>query len=53
MCTFLSDFEDLCKAFEKAKKVVEKEGMPRFYIRCLVELEDFVAEVSVVDSTLS
>ena len=42
---FLSDFESLGKAFEKAKKVVEAEGIPRFYVRCLTELEDFVAEV--------
>ena len=39
------DFESLCKAYVKAKKVVDKEGIPRFYIRNLVELEDFVTEV--------
>ena len=39
-------FESLQKAFAKAKSVVEKEGAtPRFYIRSLVELEDFVKEV--------
>ena len=39
-------FESLQKAFAKAKTVVEKEGAtPRFYIRSLVELEDFVKEV--------
>jgi hypothetical protein len=39
-------FESLQKAFSKAKTVVEKEGAtPRFYIRSLVELEDFVKEV--------
>ena len=38
--------ESLQKAFAKAKSVVEKEGAtPRFYIRSLVELEDFVKEV--------
>ena len=42
----ISDFESLCKAFDKAKKVVEKEGIPRFYIRTLSELEDFVSEVN-------
>ena len=41
-------FESLQKAFSKAKTVVEKEGAtPRFYIRSLVELEDFVKEVCV------
>lgn len=40
-----ADFEQLGKAYEKARKVVEKEGVPRFYIRCLVELDDFVSEV--------
>ncbi|XP_060568402.1 eukaryotic translation initiation factor 3 subunit C-like [Ruditapes philippinarum] len=44
MSNVLSDFESLCKAFDKAKKVVEKEGIPRFYIRTLSELEDFVSE---------
>ena len=43
----MTDFEDLCKAYDKAKKVIEKEGIPRFYIRCLAELEDFVNEVIV------
>ena len=44
-----ADFENLGKAFEKAKKVVEKEGTPRFYIRALVELEDFVAVVRFIN----
>lgn len=40
-------FESLQKAFAKAKTVVEKEGAtPRFYIRSLVELEDFVKTVT-------
>ncbi|CAL1544574.1 unnamed protein product [Lymnaea stagnalis] len=40
----LTDFEGLIKAFEKARKVVDKEGVPRFYIKTLVELEDFINE---------
>ncbi|XP_059146411.1 eukaryotic translation initiation factor 3 subunit C-like isoform X2 [Physella acuta] len=40
----LTDFESLTKAFEKARKVVDKEGVPRFYIKTLVELEDFINE---------
>ena len=46
---YISDFENLGRAFDKAKKVVDQEGMPRFYVRNLAELEDFVAEVSFVD----
>lgn len=44
MTNVLSDFEALGKAFDKSKKVVEREGIPRFYIRTLADLEDFVAE---------
>ncbi|KAH9518662.1 Eukaryotic translation initiation factor 3 subunit C [Bulinus truncatus] len=40
----LTDFESLIKAFEKARKVVDKEGVPKFYIRTIVELEDFINE---------
>ena len=46
---YISDFENLGRAFDKAKKVVDQEGMPRFYVRNLAELEDFVAEVSFVE----
>ena len=41
----LVEFENLGKAFSKAKAVVDKEGIPQFYIRSLTELEDFVKEV--------
>ena len=41
----LIEFENLGKAFSKAKAVVDKEGIPQFYIRSLTELEDFVKEV--------
>ncbi|XP_056016697.1 eukaryotic translation initiation factor 3 subunit C-like isoform X1 [Ostrea edulis] len=45
MASVLTDFEELGKAYEKAKKVIEKENqIPRFFLRCLVELEDFVGE---------
>ena len=43
---FIADFESLCKSYDKAKKVVSREGMPRFYLRCLVEMMYFVNEVS-------
>ncbi|CAG5123359.1 unnamed protein product, partial [Candidula unifasciata] len=44
MANVLTDFESLTRAFEKARKVIDKEGVPRFYIRTLVELEDFINE---------
>ena len=44
----LSGFEDLIKAYQKAKSsVIDKEEggkVPKFYIKCLVELDDFVQE---------
>lgn len=47
MAKLLSSFEELCKVFEKSKRVFEKENIstPRFFIKCLVELEDFINEV--------
>ncbi|XP_054155499.1 eukaryotic translation initiation factor 3 subunit C-like [Oppia nitens] len=44
----LTSFENLDKAFKKAKPVIDKEesgATPKFYTKCLVELEDFVNEV--------
>ncbi|XP_068144585.1 eukaryotic translation initiation factor 3 subunit C [Drosophila tropicalis] len=44
----LTSFEDLTKAYQKALPVISKEEngiTPRFYIRCLAELEDFINEV--------
>ena len=46
MASCPTDFEDLGKALEKARKVIERDGIPRFFIKCLVELEDFVNTVS-------
>lgn len=43
----LTSFENLTKAFVKAKNVIDKEEkgvIPRFYIRSLVELDTFVTE---------
>ncbi|XP_032686240.1 eukaryotic translation initiation factor 3 subunit C-like [Odontomachus brunneus] len=48
MSSMLSSFEDLMRAYQKALPVVAKEELgqtPRFYIRCLVEMEDFINEV--------
>merc|ERR1711915_1059136 len=43
----LSSYEELLKAFDKAKPVIMKEEngvTPRFYIRILVEMEDLINE---------
>ncbi|XP_011495404.1 PREDICTED: eukaryotic translation initiation factor 3 subunit C [Ceratosolen solmsi marchali] len=48
MSFMLSTFEDLMKAYQKALPVISKEESgqtPRFYVRCLVEMEDFINEV--------
>ena len=45
MANVLQDFEDLAKAYVKTKKVIEQTGIPRFYIKCLVELEDFISDM--------
>ncbi|XP_023230769.1 eukaryotic translation initiation factor 3 subunit C-like [Centruroides sculpturatus] len=50
MSKLLTSFENLSRAFMKAKPVIDKEegGMtPKFYIRCLVELEDFINNVCI------
>ena len=39
-------FESLQKLFAKSKSVIEVEGVPRFFIKALAELEDFTREVS-------
>lgn len=45
----LAGFETLQKAFVKSKSVIEKEGAtPTFYIRTLVEMEDFISQVKGV-----
>uniref|UniRef100_A0A8C4XIN3 Eukaryotic translation initiation factor 3 subunit C n=1 Tax=Erpetoichthys calabaricus TaxID=27687 RepID=A0A8C4XIN3_ERPCA len=41
----LEEFEQLCKAFLKSKTVVDKEGVPTFYIRLLADLEDYLNEL--------
>lgn len=41
-------FEDLMRAYQKALPVITKEELgqtPRFYVRCLVEMEDFINDV--------
>lgn len=41
----LSDFESLIRSFEKAKKVINEEGIPKFYIKTIAELETYVNDV--------
>lgn len=48
MSSILQTFEDLTKAYQKAMPVIMKEEngvTPRFYVRALAELEDFINEV--------
>lgn len=48
MASLLSSFEDLTRAYAKALPVIAKEEKgvtPRFIIRAIVELEDFISEV--------
>ncbi|XP_067015404.1 eukaryotic translation initiation factor 3 subunit C [Anabrus simplex] len=48
MSSMLTSFEDLMRAYTKALTVINKEEngvTPRFYVRCLVEMEDFINEV--------
>jgi len=37
-----TEFEKLNKLLQKANQIIQKEGIPRFYIKALVVLEDFV-----------
>lgn len=48
MTSILSSFEELTRAYQKALPVITKEEngiTPKFYIRCLTELEDFISDV--------
>ncbi|MBN3307099.1 EIF3C factor, partial [Amia calva] len=45
MAKCLEEFESLCKAFLKSKNIVDKEGVPPFYIRLLADLEDYLNEL--------
>ena len=42
----LASFEEMSRSYAKGKNVLDVDGRPpRFYIRSLVECEDFVIEV--------
>ncbi|XP_014246697.1 eukaryotic translation initiation factor 3 subunit C [Cimex lectularius] len=48
MSSMLNSFEDMMRAYQKALPVIQKEengNTPKFYLRCLVELEDFIGEM--------
>ncbi|KAG7174371.1 Eukaryotic translation initiation factor 3 subunit C-like [Homarus americanus] len=48
MSNLLSSFEDLCRSYTKTLPVVQKEEggkTPRFFIRCLAELDEFIQTV--------
>ncbi|KDR11509.1 hypothetical protein L798_14577, partial [Zootermopsis nevadensis] len=48
MSSMLSSFEELMRAYTKALPVISKEEKgqtPRFYLRCLMEMEDFINDV--------
>uniref|UniRef100_A0A1B6E4Z8 Eukaryotic translation initiation factor 3 subunit C n=1 Tax=Clastoptera arizonana TaxID=38151 RepID=A0A1B6E4Z8_9HEMI len=48
MSSMLTSFEELTRAYTKALPVINKEEngiTPHFYLRCLVEMEDFINEV--------
>lgn len=40
-----TEFEKLNKGMEKARAVIAKEGVPSFYTRVLVTLEDTISAV--------
>uniref|UniRef100_A0A6Q2Y5F8 Eukaryotic translation initiation factor 3 subunit C n=1 Tax=Esox lucius TaxID=8010 RepID=A0A6Q2Y5F8_ESOLU len=45
MSKCLEEFEQLCRAFLKSKTIVDKEGVPPFYIRILADLEDYLNQL--------
>lgn len=44
----LDNFESLCKLYSKSKNVIAKEGIPPFYVKNLVETNDYLNEVFIV-----
>lgn len=48
MASIITSFEDLTRAYQKTLPVISKEEngiTPRFFVRALAELEDFISEV--------
>lgn len=52
MAKCLEEFEQLCRAFLKSKNIVDKEGVPPFYIRILADLEDYLNTVRTSHVTI-
>lgn len=40
-----TEYENLTKEYDKSKNVVEREGIPNFYVKCLADLEDYLQQV--------
>uniref|UniRef100_A0A672NSD0 Eukaryotic translation initiation factor 3 subunit C n=1 Tax=Sinocyclocheilus grahami TaxID=75366 RepID=A0A672NSD0_SINGR len=45
MSKCLEEFEQLYRAFLKSKTIMDKEGVPQFYIRLLADLEDYLNQL--------
>ncbi|XP_057294670.1 eukaryotic translation initiation factor 3 subunit C-like [Hydractinia symbiolongicarpus] len=39
-----TEYENLTKEYDKSKNVVEREGIPNFYVKCLADLEDYLQQ---------
>jgi translation initiation factor 3 subunit C len=42
--SILSEFDALAKSIEKSKNVISNSGYPKFYLRTMIQLEDFMNE---------
>lgn len=38
----MTEYENLTRDYEKSKNVIQKEGVPNFYVKCLADLEDYI-----------
>lgn len=38
----MTEYENLTRDYDKSKSVIEKEGIPNFYVKCLADLEDYI-----------
>ncbi|KAI8818670.1 eukaryotic translation initiation factor 3 subunit 8 N-terminus-domain-containing protein [Fimicolochytrium jonesii] len=41
-----NEFDKLNKGYSKASTIISREGVPRFYVRTLVELEEYLKQVT-------
>ncbi|XP_065663279.1 eukaryotic translation initiation factor 3 subunit C isoform X3 [Hydra vulgaris] len=39
-----TEYENLTKGYEKSKTIIQKEGIPNFFIKGLADLEDFIQQ---------